>query len=199
MPKTKATFEIDGHELQLSNLDKVLYPDSGFSKGQVINYLVNIAPVLLPHLQDRPLTMKRYPNGVNSEFFYEKRAPKYRPSWMKTALVTGGRDPAGIDYLIVNDVASLVWVANLADLELHPFLAKRQNVQCPTQIMFDLDPGPPADVTDCAEVALWIRDLLAGLKLKCWVKCSGSKGLQLHIPLNTATTYDETKPFAKAL
>jgi bifunctional non-homologous end joining protein LigD len=199
MPRTEASFTIDGHELRLSNLDKVLYPDTGFTKGQVIDYLAKIAPVLLPHLKDRPLTMKRYPNGVNGEFFYEKRAPKYRPSWTKTALVTGGRDPAGIDYLIVNDLASLTWVANLADLELHPFLAKKQNVNCPTQIMFDLDPGEPADVTDCAQVALWIRDLLHGLGLKCWVKCSGSKGLQLHIPLNTPTSYDVTKPFAKAL
>jgi bifunctional non-homologous end joining protein LigD len=199
MPRTEATFQIGGHELRLSNLDKVLYPETGFTKGQVIDYLAKIAPVLLPHLQDRPLTMKRYPNGVNEEFFYEKRAPKYRPSWIKTALVKGGRDPAGIDYLIVNDLASLTWIANLADLELHPFLAKKQNVRCPTQIMFDLDPGAPADVTDCAQVAIWIRELLAGLKLKCWVKCSGSKGLQLHIPLNTPTSYDVTKPFAKAL
>ena len=199
MPRTEASFTIDGHDLRLSNLDKVLYPATGFTKGQVIDYLAKIAPVLLPHLKDRPLTMKRYPNGVDGEFFYEKRAPKYRPSWMKTALVTGGRDPAGIDYLIVNDLASLTWVANLADLELHPFLAKKQDVTCPTQIMFDLDPGEPADVTDCAQVAIWIRDLLHGLGLKCWVKCSGSKGLQLHIPLNTPTSYDLTKPFAKAL
>ena len=199
MPRTEATFKIDGHELRLSNLDKVLYPDTGFTKGQVIDYLAKIAPVLLPHLRDRPLTMKRYPNGVNAEFFYEKRAPKYRPSWIKTALVKGGRDPAGIDYLIVNDLASLTWIANLADLELHPFLAKRQNVEQPTQVMFDLDPGAPADVTDCAQVAVWIRDLLETLGLKCWVKSSGSKGLQLHIPLNTPTSYEITKPFARAL
>jgi bifunctional non-homologous end joining protein LigD len=199
MPRTEATFTIDGHELRLSNLDKVLYPDTGFTKGQVIDYLAKIAPVLLPHLRDRPLTMKRYPNGVNAEFFYEKRAPKYRPAWIKTALVQGGRDPAGIDYLIVNDLASLTWIANLADLELHPFLATKQDVTCPTQVMFDLDPGEPADVTDCAQVAIWIRDLVGGLGLKCWVKSSGSKGLQLHIPLNTPTSYDVTKPFAKAL
>ena len=175
MPRQEVSFTVGGHELRLSNLDKVLYPDTGFTKGQVIDYLAKIAPVLLPHLKDRPLTMKRYPNGVNAEFFYEKRAPKYRPSWIKTAKVTGGRDPAGIDYLIVNDLASLTWIGNLADLELHPFLAKRQKVTCPTQIMFDLDPGAPADVTDCAQVAVWIRDLLKGLGLKCWVKSSGSK------------------------
>ena len=200
MPRTEAMFQIDGHDLKLSNLDKVLYPETGFTKGQVIDYYAKIAPALLPHLKDRPLTLKRYPNGVESEFFYEKRAPKYRPSWFKTARVKSERDPTGaIDYCLVNDLASLVWAANLADLELHPFLAKKQDVERPTQVVFDLDPGAPADVTDCAEVALLIRDLLAKLKLKCWVKSSGSKGLQLHIPLNTPTSYDVTKPFAKAL
>jgi bifunctional non-homologous end joining protein LigD len=193
-------FKIGGHDLKLSNLDKVLYPETGFTKGQLIDYYAKIAPVLLPHLKDRPLTLKRYPNGVEGDFFYEKRAPKYRPSWLKTAHVPSENDPTGfIDYCLANDLASLVWAANLADLELHPFLAKKQNVEQPTQVMFDLDPGAPADVTDCAEVALWIRDLLADLGLKCWIKSSGSKGLQLHIPLNTPTSYEVTKPFAKAL
>ena len=200
MSRTEAMFEIGGHDLKLSNLDKVLYPETGFTKGQVIDYYAKIAPVLLPHLKDRPLTLKRYPNGVDQEFFYEKRAPKYRPSWVQTARVPSERDPSGaIDYYLANDLASLTWAANLADLELHPFLAKKNNVECPLQIMFDLDPGAPADVTDCAQVAIWIRDLLATLKLKCWVKSSGSKGLQLHIPLNTPTSYEATKPFAKAL
>jgi bifunctional non-homologous end joining protein LigD len=200
MPRTEASFTIGGHELKLTNLGKVLYPETGFTKGEVIDYYAKIAPVLLPHLKDRPLTLKRYPNGVEGEFFYEKRAPKYRPSWVKTARVPSERDPSGaIDYYLANDLASLTWAANLADLELHPFLAKKQDVERPLQILFDLDPGAPADVTDCAQVAIWIRDLLATLKLKCWVKSSGSKGLQLHIPLNTATSYEATKPFAKAL
>ena len=137
---------------------------------------------------------------MDGEFFYEKRAPKYRPSWLKTAHVPSERDASGaIDYCLANDLASLTWAANLADLELHPFLAKKDDVERPLQIMFDLDPGAPADVTDCAQVAVWIRDLLATLNLKCWVKSSGSKGLQLHIPLNTPTSYEATKPFAKAL
>jgi bifunctional non-homologous end joining protein LigD len=200
MPRTEATFTIGDHELKLSNLDKVLYPETGFTKGQVIDYYAKIAPVLLPHLKDRPLTLKRYPNGVDGEFFYEKRAPKYRPSWLKTAHVPSENDPTGyIDYCLANDLPSLIWAANLADLELHPFLARKQNVEQPTQVMFDLDPGAPADATDCAEVALWIRELLADLGLKCWIKSSGSKGLQLHIPLNTPTSYEITKPFAKAL
>jgi bifunctional non-homologous end joining protein LigD len=200
MKKQETTVTLDGRDLRLTSLEKVLYPETGFTKGQVIDYYARIAPVLLPHLKDRPLTLKRYPNGVDQEFFYEKRAPKYRPSWFKTAAVASDRDPTGkIDYCLVNDLASLVWVANLADLELHPFLAKKQNVECPTQIMFDLDPGAPADVTDCAEVALWLRGALEELGLKCFIKSSGSKGLQLHIPLNTPTSYAVTKPFARAV
>jgi bifunctional non-homologous end joining protein LigD len=199
MKKQETTVTIEGHELRLTSLEKVLYPVTGFTKGQVIDYYARIAPVLLPHLRDRPLTLKRYPNGVDGEFFYEKRAPKYRPKWFKTAAVASERDPTGkIDYCLVNDLASLTWVANLADLELHPFLAKRQDVECPTQIMFDLDPGAPADVTDCAEVAFWIREAMEKLGLRCFVKSSGSKGLQIHVPLNTPTTYATTKPFARA-
>jgi bifunctional non-homologous end joining protein LigD len=199
MGRTEATFRIGGRELTLSNLDKVLYPETGFTKGQVIDYYVNIAPVLLPHLKDRPLTLKRYPNGVHSEYFYEKRAPRHRPDWIKTTRVHSSSEKGNIDFCLVNDLPSLVWAANLADLELHPFLAKKKDVERPTQIMVDLDPGAPADATDCAQVAIWIRDLLKNLGLKCWVKSSGSKGLQLHIPLNTPTSYEITKPFAHAL
>jgi bifunctional non-homologous end joining protein LigD len=199
MKKQETTVTIEGRELRLTSLDKVLYPETGFTKGQVIDYYARISPVLLPHLKDRPLTLKRYPNGVDQEFFYEKRAPKYRPAWLKTAAVSSAHDPTGkIDYCLANDLPSLTWAANLADLELHPFLARRQNVERPTQIMFDLDPGAPADVTDCAEVAFWIRDAMEKLGLQCFIKSSGSKGLQLHIPLNTPTSYDITKPFARA-
>jgi bifunctional non-homologous end joining protein LigD len=199
MKSQQGTFKIEGRELKLTHLEKILYPETGFTKGQVIDYYIRVAPILLPHLKDRPLTLKRYPNGVDAEFFYEKRAPKYRPAWFQTAEVKSDRDPTGkIDYCIVNDLPSLLWAANLADLELHPFLAKRQNVECPTQIVFDLDPGAPADATDCAEVALWIRDVFAKMKLKCFVKSSGSKGLQIHVPLNTSTSYAITKPFARA-
>jgi bifunctional non-homologous end joining protein LigD len=195
----ESTFKVDGRELRLTHLEKVLYPQTGFTKGQVIDYYARVAPVLLPHLKDRPLTLKRYPNGVEKEFFYEKRAPKYRPRWFKTACVPSERDPTGkIDYCLVNDLSSLIWVANLADLELHPFLARKQNVECPTQIVFDLDPGAPADVTDCAEVALWIREVFEKMGLTCFVKSSGSKGLQIHLPLNTPTRYEITKPFARA-
>ena len=199
MKKKESAVRVEGRELRLSSLDKVLYPETGFTKGQVIDYYAQVAPVLLPHLRDRPLTLKRYPNGVDGEFFYEKRAPKYRPAWFKTAAVASEHDPTGkIDYCLVNDLASLTWIANLADLELHPFLAKKQDVERPTQIMFDLDPGAPADVTDCAEVAFWIRDAMKKMGLRCFIKSSGSKGLQIHIPLNTPTSYAVTKPFARA-
>jgi bifunctional non-homologous end joining protein LigD len=199
MKTQQATFQIEGRELKLTHLEKILYPETGFTKGQVIDYYIRVAPLVLPHLKDRPLTLKRYPNGVGAEFFYEKRAPKYRPAWFQTAEVKSDRDPTGkIDYCLVNDLASLVWVGNLADLELHPFLARRQDVECPTQIVFDLDPGAPADATDCAEVALWIRAVFEKMGLKCFIKSSGSKGLQIHLPLNTPTSYAITKPFARA-
>jgi bifunctional non-homologous end joining protein LigD len=200
VPKQEATFDIGGRQLHLTRLEKVLYPETGFTKGEVIDYLIHIAPVLLPHLKDRPLTLKRYPNGVEQEFFYEKRAPKYRPDWLQTAPVKSDRDPTGvINYCLANDLPSLIWLANLADLELHTFLAKKQDVEKPTQIVFDLDPGAPADVTDCAEVALWTRAWLEKLGLQSWIKSSGSKGLQLYVPLNTPVTYELTKPFAKAM
>jgi bifunctional non-homologous end joining protein LigD len=192
--------EIDGRELSLSHLEKVFYPETGFTKGQLIDYYAGIAPVLLPHLKDRPVTLKRYPDGAEGKFFYEKRAPKHKPAWLRTADVPSKADPSGkINYCLINDLPSLIWAANLANLELHTFLARKQNIQRPTQIVFDLDPGAPADVRDCAEVAFWIRELLGKLKLTCFIKSTGSKGLQVHIPLNTPTSFDVTKPFAKAL
>jgi bifunctional non-homologous end joining protein LigD len=194
----KSVLEIDGRELRVSNLDKVLYPGNGFTKASVIDYYVKIAKYILPHLKDRPLTLKRYPDGVTSEYFYEKNAPKHKPEWVKVAKVprkTGG----SINYVLINDLPSLIWAANLASLELHVFLARAPKIQQPTSIVFDLDPGEPADVLDCARVSLWIRDLLEALKLKSFVKSSGSKGLQLYIPLNTPTTYEKTQPFARAI
>ena len=192
--------EIDGRELSLTHLDKIFYPETGFTKAQVIDYYARIAPVLLPHLKDRPVTLKRYPDGVKGEYFYEKRAPKYRPGWLKTAAVASKHDPSGkIDYCLINDLPSVIWAANLGNLELHTFLAMQQSIERPTHIVLDLDPGPPADVRDCAEVAIRIRELLARIKLTCLIKSTGSKGLQVHIPLNTPTSYEVSKPFAKAL
>jgi bifunctional non-homologous end joining protein LigD len=191
--------DVDGRQLKLSNLEKVLYPGSGFTKGQVIDYYTRIAPVLLPHLRDRPLTLKRYPEGVDAEYFYEKQCPKHRPAWVATAPVWSEHNQRTIDFCLVNDRATLVWVANLASLELHTALHRAPETSRPDMMVFDLDPGEPAALPECAEVALWLREALDGLGLVSVVKTSGNKGLQLYVPLNTPVTYDETKGFSRAL
>ncbi len=195
----KAELVIKGKKLSVSNLDKVLYPKAGFTKGQVIDYYIRIAPVLLPHLKDRPLTMKRYPNGVDKEFFYEKNCPSHRPKWVKTAKVWSEGNNRMMDYCLAQDLPTLVWAANLADLELHTSLAHKKDVARPTMMVFDLDPGAPADIVQCCQVGLWLRDLLGGLKLQSFAKTSGSKGLQLYVPLNTPATFDQTKDLSRAL
>src|SRR6201993_4836654 len=195
----KADLTVAGKKLPVSNLNKVLYPKVGFTKGQVIDYYIRIAPVLLPHLKDRPLTMKRYPNGVDKAFFYEKNCPTHRPSWVKTAKVWSEGNNRYMNYCLAQDLPTLVWAANLADLELHTSLAKKNDVAKPTMMVFDLDPGAPADIVQCCQVGLWLRDLLAKTKLKSFAKTSGSKGLQVYVPLNTAVTYDQTKDLSRAL
>jgi bifunctional non-homologous end joining protein LigD len=198
MPE-KAELVVEGKKLSVSNLSKVLYPKVGFTKGQVIDYYVRIAPVLLPHLQDRPLTMKRYPNGVDKEFFYEKNCPTHRPNWVKTAKVWSEGNNRYMNYCLAQDLPTLVWAANLADLELHTSLAKKNDVAKPTMMVFDLDPGAPADIVQCCQVGLWLRDLLGAMKLKAFAKTSGSKGLQVYVPLNTPVTFDQTKDLSRAL
>jgi bifunctional non-homologous end joining protein LigD len=197
--KGKVEVEIGGRKLQLSNLDKVLYPEAGFTKAQVIDYYVRMAPVMVPHIKNRPMTLKRHPNGVQQAHFYEKQAPSHRPSWVKTTPITSFSDKRTIDFVLVNDVATLAWTANLATLELHPLLSLAGDVFTPTYLVFDLDPGAPADLVDCADVALLLRDLLATLKLECFPKTSGSRGMHLYLPLNTPVTYERTKPFALAV
>ena len=191
--------EVEGRQLKLSNLDKVLYPEAGFTKGQVIDYYTRIAPALLPHLRRRPLTLKRYPNGVDAQFFYEKNCPKHRPDWVETIPVWSTRNKADVNYCLANDLPTLVWVANLASLELHTSLSWAPDIGQPSMVVFDLDPGPPATVVECGRVALWLREVLDDLGLVVFPKTSGSKGLQLYVPLNTPVTYNETKPFAHAL
>jgi len=195
----KTILEVEGKKLPVSNLNKVLYPKAGFTKGQVIDYYIRIAPVLLPHLRDRPLTMKRYPNGVEAAFFYEKNCPAHRPKWVKTAKVWSEGNNRAMDYCLAQDLPTLVWAANLADLELHTSLARKKDVSRPTMMVFDLDPGAPADIVQCCQVGLWLRDLLATMKLKSFAKTSGSKGLQVYVPLNTPTTFDQTKDLSRAL
>jgi bifunctional non-homologous end joining protein LigD len=191
--------DVEGKRLSLSNLDKVLYPATGFTKGQVIDYYARIAPALLPHLKGHPVTMKRYPDGVDAEFFYEKNAPKHRPDWVKTAPVWSRHNRRHINYLLVDDLPTLTWLANLASLEIHPSLALAEDINCPTMMVFDLDPGAPANIVQCAQVGIWLRDIFEHWGLQCFPKTSGSKGMQVYVPLNTSTTYEVTKPFANAL
>ena len=199
MAKKESVIEVEGRQIKLSNLEKVLYPKAGFTKGQVIDYYVRIAPVLLPHLADRALTLKRYPNGVDGMHFYEKNCPSYRPDWMKTARVWSEGNNRFMDYCVVADLPTLVWLGNLADLELHTSLSRAPETQRPTVIAFDLDPGPPATIVQCCQVGLWIREIFEQFGLQAFAKTSGSKGLQVYVPLNTAVTYEQTKPFAKAI
>ena len=209
---TSVDVEVEGRSLKLSNLDKVLWPGTGFTKGQVIDYYTRVAPALLPHMQERPLTLKRYPNGVDAAFFYEKQCPSHRPPWVAVApLWASGRGRWGaapkagkgekiIEYCLCNDLPTLVWVANLASLELHTSLSLASRIEQPTMVVFDLDPGPPAGVVECARVALLVRDVLDHLGLQSVIKTSGSKGLQLYVPLNhDDVTYEQTKPFSQAI
>jgi bifunctional non-homologous end joining protein LigD len=191
---------IDGRRLGLSNLTKVLYPEAGFTKGEVIDYYARVAPVLLTHLGDRGITLRRFPNGVDGQSFYEKRCPSHRPDWVGTADGPGDRGGA-IGYCRLDSVAAVVWAANLAALELHAPMARADDIESPQMVVFDLDPGAPAAMPECAEVALWVRDVLAGIDLDCVAKTSGSKGLQVYVPLNAGAvhTHDHASSFALAV
>jgi bifunctional non-homologous end joining protein LigD len=184
---------VDGRALKLTNWDKVLYPENGFTKGDLIAYYTRIAPTVLTHLKDRPLTLKRYPNGVDSPYFYEKQSPSHRPEWVETVEVQD------VNYTLAQERATLVWLANLADVELHTSLSLRSDPLRPTMLVFDLDPGAPAGLVECCEVALVLRGLFSALKLESVVKTSGSKGMQVYVPLNTEVTYEQTKPFARTV
>ena len=190
--------EVDGRRLSLSNLDKVLYPETGFTKGEVIDYYARIAPVMLPHIEHRALTFKRFPNGVDGGSFFEKRCPKHRPPWMPTA--GGPGDGKGtIQYCEVDERAALVWAGNMAALELHAPMARAEDIETPRAIVFDLDPGAPATIVECARVGLLIRDMLDKLSLEVCAKTSGSKGMQLYVPLNTPATHEGAGDFALAV
>jgi bifunctional non-homologous end joining protein LigD len=196
---SRVSVDVAGKHLSLSNLDKVMYPEVGFTKGHVIDYYTRIAPVLLPHLRDRPLTLKRYPNGVEGGHFYEKQCPSHRPDWVRSEPVE--LSSKTIHFCICDDLPTLVWLANLADLELHPSLSKVPKVERPTLMAFDLDPGPGTGLRECCEVALILRDALGRLGLECFPKTSGSKGIQVYVPLNTGDVdYDNgTKRLSNAL
>jgi bifunctional non-homologous end joining protein LigD len=192
---TRVEVEVEGRRLSLSNLDKVMYPAVGFTKGQLIDYYTRIAPAVLPHLRDRPLTLKRYPNGVEGQYFYEKRCPPHAPEWVRR------QEASGINFCICDDLPTLVWLANLADLELHPSLSLVDDINRPTVMAFDLDPGPPAGLGECCEVALLLREALSHIGLESFAKTSGSKGIQVYVPLNVEDVdYDSgTKLLSNAL
>lgn len=188
---------IEDRKLKLTNLDKVLYPETGFMKAEVIDYYARIGPTILPHLRNRPLTMKRYPNGVDDKFFFEKNCPSHRPKWVETLRLR--RKEKEVNFCIANDVSSLTWIANLASLEMHTSLATTDDAERPTVMVFDLDPRPPASLLQCIEVALKLRDIFNDFGLQVFPKTSGKKGLHLYVPLNTPVTYDDTKSFAHGI
>jgi bifunctional non-homologous end joining protein LigD len=192
------TVEVDGRRITLSNLDKVLYPEAGFTKAEVIHYYSRIAPVMVPHLAGRALTLRRWPNGVDSKGFFEKRCPSHRPPWLPVAPGPGDHNGT-IDYCEFDEPAALVWAANMAALELHAPMALAADLESPRMVVFDLDPGPPAALGECAAIALEIREVLDRLDLVALPKTSGSKGLQLYVPVNGPGTHDGAGEFALAV
>jgi bifunctional non-homologous end joining protein LigD len=186
-------------EVSFTHTEKVYFPTGKYTKGQMIRYYVDVADYILPHLKDRPVTLIRFPEGVTGEKFYEKNAPKFAPEWIQTFKVARHREEGSINYILINDLNSLAWCANIGAIELHPFLHKVPKIDQPTYVAFDLDPGEGSDLSTCAKVALLVKDLLDQLNLKAFPKVSGSKGLQVYVPLNTKVSYDTTSAFAKAM
>lgn len=200
MARKTEQLTVGRRRIAVSNVDKILYPGKKFSKAKVIDYYISISKYLLPHLKDRPITLKRFPDGVYGEAFWEKDAPTFTPSWVKTVSVPRRETPGPpIRYILINDLPALVWVASLDTLEIHPFLHRARQLDRPTAIVFDCDPGEGADLLACARVALMLRDVLQELGFASYVKVSGSKGLQVYVPLNFAVTYEQTQPLAKGI
>lgn len=193
------SLEIGGHTLKLSNLDKIFYPQAGFTKGQLVDFYIRVSKHLLPHLKNRPLTLKRYPNGVLGKHFYEKKAPPFTPAWIRTVPVPRREGGEPIHYIVADNLATLVWCANLANIELHPFLHRVSHLDRPTSVVFDLDPGEGADLLTCARVAFLLNDLFESWSLAAFPKVSGSRGIQVYLPLNTPVTYENTRPFAQSV
>jgi bifunctional non-homologous end joining protein LigD len=198
-PEKALEVEVDGRSLRLTNLDKVFWPQVGFTKGQMIDYYTRMAPHLLPHLEGRPLTLKRYPNGIEGEMFYEKNCPRHRPEWMQTAKVWSRGNDRWMYFCVVDDLPSLVWVSQLGTVEWHTSLSTKPDLEHPRTLVFDFDPGPPATIVECCRVAGLVREWLEGHKLKGFCKTSGSKGLQLYVPLNGDAGYDVTKKISHGI
>ena len=202
MPQpTKVEVDVAGRRLTLSNLDKVLYPDAHFTKSEVIDYYARIAPVMVPHLAGRPITFKRYPDGVEGKYFFEKNAPSHTPDWVPTMTLSAGErdDASTVNYPRIEEPAALVWAGNLAAIEIHPGLARAEHIRQPDHVVFDLDPGDGTDIIECCQVGLWLRDALGDLGLQAWPKTSGSKGLQVYVPLHTPCDFEDTRAFSLAI
>jgi bifunctional non-homologous end joining protein LigD len=189
--------EVGGRRLPVSSLDRVLYPN-GFTKAELIDYYTALADAVLPHVRDRPITLHRYPNGVGGPHFYQTRCPPH-PPWLRTATMHFPTSGKTFEAPVLDDVAALVWAANLATIELHPFLGRAEQLDRPTQLVFDLDPGPPAGFAQASAVGVRVRAMLAEVGLRSWPKTSGVKGLHLHVPMDGSATYAETKAFARAV
>jgi bifunctional non-homologous end joining protein LigD len=192
---------VGNRRLKLTNLDKVLYPKTKTTKAEVIDYYARVADLILPHLKGRPLTLRRFPEGVGNPgaSFFEKNCPKHRPDWVKTTPIYVDRRAGEIDFCLCENRATLIWMAQLAALELHPSLSKATRMEQPTVLAFDLDPGKPAGLAECCKMALRVREIFSAFELECFPKVSGGKGLQVYVPLNTKVSYEQTSPFAKAI
>jgi bifunctional non-homologous end joining protein LigD len=198
-PEKAVEVQVDGRSLRLTNLDKVFWPQVGFTKGQMIDYYTRMAPHLLPHLQGRPLTLKRYPNGIDGEMFYEKNCPRHRPDWMQTAKVWSRGNDRWMYFCVVDDLPSLVWVSQLGTVEWHTSLSTKPDLEHPRTLVFDFDPGPPATIVECCRVAGLVREWLEAHQLQGFCKTSGSKGLQLYVPLNGDAGYEVTKKISHGI
>ena len=192
--------EVDGRRLTIRNLDRVVFPRAGITKGRLLDYYVRVADAMLPHLRDRLLHMHRYPEGVEGPRFWQKGCPEHRPEWLPTAPVWSRDKQANIDYCVANELAAVLWAVNIGSIELHTSLHLAQHLHRPTVLAFDLDPGPGAGLRECCEVALRLRDVLRGAGLESFPKTSGSKGLQVYVPSNAEdVTYAVTKPLSRRI
>lgn len=192
MTEARAELSVGGRKLAVTNQDKVLWPATGYTKGRMIDYYRSVSEAMIPHLEGRPITLRRWPDGVAGQSFFQKNAPSRRPDWIATVHL------GDVDYLRLDEPAALVWAANLASIEIHPGLAQAPHLDRPRAVVFDLDPGPPADVLTCARVAVLLRGYLERLRLRSWVKTSGSKGLQMYVPVGCGADFDATRDFALA-
>jgi bifunctional non-homologous end joining protein LigD len=192
------TVQVGERTLRLTNLEKVLYPETGTTKAEVIEYYARVAPTLLPHIADRAMTLKRFPDGVETKGFFEKRCPSHRPDWMPTAIGPGDRE-GEVRYCVLDEPAALVWAANMAALELHAPMALAEDLDAPRAVVFDFDPGAPATIRECCQIALLVQDVLRGVGLRAWAKTSGSKGLQVYVPVNAPLEHEHASSFALAV